>query len=126
MIFGLGTDIVEIERIRQKLEKNPDLIKFIFSIEEIDYCSKQKKPEMHYAARFAVKEAFLKAFGVTFIGNHSLSEISVSRTEHGKPYITLNGRSLKTFQGAQLSQIHVSISHTDTFAVASVVIEKLD
>jgi holo-[acyl-carrier protein] synthase len=124
MIFGLGTDIVEVQRIKERLEKNPALINHIFSEEEQVYCNGTKRPAMHFAARFAVKEAFLKAFGVTFIGNHALPEISVQKDEHGKPSIRLTGRSLKAFEDLGLGNISVSISHTDLYAVASVIIER--
>jgi holo-[acyl-carrier protein] synthase len=124
MIFGLGTDIVEVERIAEKLQRNPALINHIFSIQEQEYCEKQKTPAISYAARFAVKEAFLKAFGVTFIGNHALPEISVSNDANGKPNIVLSGKSLVAFNELQLSTILVSISHTKVYAVASVIIEK--
>jgi holo-[acyl-carrier-protein] synthase len=61
---------------------------------------------------------------VKFIGNHSLPEIAISNDEHGKPTVVLSGKTLNTFQQLQLQNIHVSISHTDMYAVASVIIEK--
>jgi holo-[acyl-carrier protein] synthase len=124
MIFGLGTDIVEVTRIATKLTDNPPLKNHIFSVHEQIYCEAQKKPSIHYAARFAVKEAFLKAFGVTFIGNHALPEISVTNNEHGKPAIQLTGKTLIAFNNLKLTAIHVSISHTDAYAVASIIIEQ--
>jgi holo-[acyl-carrier protein] synthase len=124
VIFGLGTDIAEVARLESKLIRNPDLITHIFSNLEINYCQKQKNPYISFTARFAVKEAFLKAFGVTFIGNHALPEITVSNNEHGKPSIVLSGKTLATFTNLNLSTIHVSISHTKDYAMASVIIEQ--
>jgi holo-[acyl-carrier protein] synthase len=124
MIFGFGTDIVEVERIAEKIKKNPALMQHIFSEQEQEYCIKQKIPAVSFAARFAVKEAFLKAFGVTFIGNHALPEISVSNDANGKPSIVLSGKSLVAFNELGLSNILVSISHTKVYAVASVILEK--
>jgi holo-[acyl-carrier protein] synthase len=124
MIYGLGTDIAEVQRVADKLQNNPALVQHIFSEEEQTYCNKQKHPYVSYTARFAVKEAFLKAFGVTFIGNHALPEISVHNAENGKPSVVLSGRSLLAFQEMNLQTIHVSISHTLQYAVASVIIEK--
>ncbi len=123
MIYGFGTDIVEVARIQEKLAANPALIQHIFSAVEQDYCAVQKHPAVSYAARFAVKEAFLKAFGVTFIGNHALPEIGVQNTEHGKPNIILTGKTLAAFTNCNLGAIHVSISHTLVYAMASVIIE---
>jgi holo-[acyl-carrier protein] synthase len=124
MIYGLGTDIAEVQRVADKLQNNPALIQHIFSEEEQAYCNKQKHPYVSYTARFAVKEAFLKAFGVTFIGNHALPEISVHNSENGKPSVVLSGKSLAAFNELNLQNIHVSISHTLQYAVASVIIEK--
>jgi holo-[acyl-carrier protein] synthase len=123
MIFGLGTDIVEVARIQDKLSNNPALIQHIFSEDEQAYCQKQKHPYVSFAARFAVKEAFLKAFGVQFIGNHSLPEIAVHNTEYGKPSIILSGKAMQAFTDKNLQQIQVSISHTLTHAIAVVIIE---
>ncbi len=124
MIHGFGTDIAEVDRIAEKLEKNPSLITHVFSNTEIDYCNKQKFPYQSYTARFAVKEAFLKAFGVTFIGNHALTEIEVNNDTHGKPTVQLHGKSLQAFAELGLGNIHISISHSKAYAVASVIIEK--
>jgi holo-[acyl-carrier protein] synthase len=124
MIYGLGTDIAEVQRVADKLTANPALIAHIFSAEEQAYCRLQKHPYVSFAARFAVKEAFLKAFGVQFIGNHALSEISVRNSEHGKPSVVLSGKTKEAFDELALSHIHVSISHTLQYAVASVLLEK--
>jgi holo-[acyl-carrier protein] synthase len=124
MIYGLGTDIAEVQRVAEKLQSNAALVNHIFSEEEQAYCNKQKHPYVSYTARFAVKEAFLKAFGVNFIGNHALPEISVHNSENGKPSIILTGRTLTAYNELQLQAIHVSISHTLEYAVASVIIEK--
>jgi holo-[acyl-carrier protein] synthase len=123
MIYGFGTDIAEVERMQHKLERNPDLIQHIFNTTEQAYCKNQKHPYISYTARFAVKEAFLKAFGVTFIGNHALPEIGVINDVHGKPTIELTGKTLKVYTEKKLGKILVSISHTKVYAVASVIIE---
>lgn len=123
MIQGIGTDIVEIKRIEIKLSANTDFKTHVFSKDEINYCDKQKKPYIHYAARWAVKEAYLKAFGLKFIGNHHLHEISVGHDKDGKPFIKLIGDSLAKHHDKKLGIIHVTISHTDSYAIAMVIIE---
>lgn len=125
MVTGIGIDMVDIQRIATKLEANPLFKTHVFSENEVAYCEKQKKPAMHFAARWAVKEAYLKAFGVNFIGNHRLPEIQTLQHDNGKPFIELSGRSLREFETSEFNRIHVSITHTDTSAVAVVVIEKL-
>ncbi|MBK7692078.1 MAG: holo-ACP synthase [Bacteroidetes bacterium] len=124
MIQGIGTDIVEVKRIAEKLSKNEDFKRHVFSEAEIIYCEKQKFPSIHFAARWAVKEAYLKAFGLKFIGNHRLYEIETIHNEEGKPFISLSGLSLQQHEEKQLGGIHLSISHTHEHAVAYVLIEE--
>ncbi len=123
MIQGIGTDIVEVKRIAEKLTKNESFKKHVFSEDEIVYCEKQKFPFVHFAARWAVKEAYLKAYGLKFIGNHRLHEIETIHNEDGKPFIVLNGLSLQNHTEKHLGDIHLSISHTHEHAVAYVLIE---
>lgn len=124
MIAGIGTDLIEIARMASKIERNADFKLHVFTSNEISYCESQKKPAMHFAARWAVKEAFLKAYGVQFIGNQRLPEIETIRDEHGKPDVKLSGETLAGFLEKGFTDVHVSISHTDTHAMAYVIIEK--
>jgi holo-[acyl-carrier protein] synthase len=123
MIAGIGTDIVEVERILQKISTNEYFKTHVFSMLEIEYCDLQTIPSINYSARWAVKEAFLKAFGVTFIGNHKLPEIETQNDENGKPTIVLHGQTKKLFEERGFKKIHVSISHTKVHATAYVIIE---
>ena len=124
MIAGIGTDITEVSRIEDKLSRSEHFMSHVFSAQEAEYCQKQKLPAMHFAARWAVKEAFLKAFGLKFIGNHKLHEIEVVHDEHGKPSVELSGQTKEQFQERGFAHIHVSISHTQRYAVAYIIIEK--
>ena len=124
MIAGIGTDLVEIARIADKISRNEAFKKHVFTENEIAYCDSMKKPAMHYAARWAVKEAFLKAYGVKFIGNQKLPEIETVKDEHGNPDIKLSGETLAGFKEKGFAFAHVSISHTDSHAMAYVIIEK--
>lgn len=124
MIAGIGTDITEVSRIEDKLSRSEHFMGHVFSSREIEYCQKQKLPAMHFAARWAVKEAFLKAFGLKFIGNHKLHEIEVVHNEHGKPDVQLCGQTKEQFEERGYRHIHVSISHTHRYAVAYIIIEK--
>lgn len=123
MIASIGTDIVEIHRIEEKITRSDFFKTHVFSENEIMYCEKQKKPFMHFAARWAVKEAYLKAYGVKFIGNHRLPEIETIHDEHGKPFIELKGKAKEEFNEKKFTHVHVSISHTDSHAMAYVIIE---
>lgn len=123
MIKGIGTDIVEVKRIQTKFERSAHFKAHVFSLDEIQYCDRQPNPAMHFAARWAVKEAYLKAFGVKFIGNHVLSEIETKHEVNGKPYIALGGKEKLAFEEKGLKTIHLSISHTEHYATAYVIIE---
>jgi holo-[acyl-carrier protein] synthase len=123
MILGIGTDIVDVARVAGKVQANLYFKEHVFSAGEITYCEQQKNPAIHFAARWAVKEAYLKAFGVKFIGNHRLHEIETIHSEIGKPEIKLSGKAMLEFQEKQFGQIHVSISHTQEHAIAYVIIE---
>ncbi len=123
MIKGIGTDIIEVKRIEDKLTRSETFKTHVFSENEIAYCERQKKPYIHFAARWAVKEAYLKAYGLKFIGNHRLHEIETVHNEDGKPSVRLNGLSADMHKEKDLGSIHLSISHTETYAVAYVVIE---
>lgn len=124
MIAGIGTDLVEIARIASKIGRSNDFKHHVFAQGEIDYCDSMKNPAMHYAARWAVKEAFLKAYGVEFIGNHRLPDIETVKNEHGNPDIKLHGEAAQGFRDKGFVTVHVSISHTDSHAMAYVIIEK--
>jgi holo-[acyl-carrier protein] synthase len=123
MIASIGTDIVEVCRIEEKIARSDFFKAHVFSENEIAYCEKQTKPFIHFAARWAVKEAYLKAYGVKFIGNHRLPEIETIHNEDGKPFLKLNGKALEDFKEKKYTNIHLSISHTDSLAIAYVIIE---
>jgi holo-[acyl-carrier protein] synthase len=124
MILGIGTDLIEVGRIEKKIQTNDSFKHHVFSEKEIMYCENAKNPYPHFAARWAVKEAFLKAFGVQFIGNHKLPEIETSHDEHGKPLINLCGKMREAFMLKYQAKIHVTITHTKEHALAFVIIEQ--
>lgn len=123
MIIGLGIDTVEVQRIQQKLEKNPDFVSKVFSINEIVYCEAQMQKAEHYAARFAAKEAFLKAIGLGLMAGHELSEIEVFHDNAGKPSLKIHEQFQKHIQQFDHLKSHVSLTHTSQFASAVVILE---
>lgn len=120
MITGLGVDIVEIERMKAALERRPRLKERLFSPEERAYCDKKGRPEVHYALRFAAKEAVLKALGTGFRGMR-FCDVEVVREGSGRPVPRLSGRAAERAVELGVVEMHLSLSFTHTTAVASAV-----
>ena len=123
MIFGIGIDSIEVERVLKQLENNSFKEK-IFSDKEIEYCSSKKNYAECFAARFAAKEAFFKAIGTGWRGGISFREIEIINDELGKPTLHLHGKAKQFADKNELDKIHVSLTHLKTIAGAIVIIEK--
>jgi holo-[acyl-carrier protein] synthase len=120
MITGLGVDIVEIDRMAAALERRPRLRERLFSVDERAYCDKRNRPEIHYALRFAAKEAVLKALGTGFSGM-KFTDVEVVRDGSGRPIPHLSGRAKDVADSLGVVELHLSLSYTHTTAVASAV-----
>ena len=120
MITGLGVDIVEIDRMRVALARHPGMRERLFSAEERAYCEKRNRPEIHYALRFAAKEAVLKALGSGFSGMR-FTDVEVVRDPSGRPVPILKGRAATLAEEYGVIEMHLSLSFTHTTAVASAV-----
>lgn len=123
-MYGIGIDICEVQRF-DRLIDNETFLKKVFTVEEVKYCLKQRSPGQFFAARFAAKEAFVKAMG-TGIGRKgiSLKEIEVKKDGLGKPYIELYGDTKSAVYEDGKKSILLSISHEAKAAVAVVLIEQ--
>jgi holo-[acyl-carrier protein] synthase len=118
-IFGVGTDIIEVGRINAAIEKSPSFKKRVYTALEVNYCENKKKGKYpSYAARFAAKEAVAKSLLEGVGKNISLSEIELTNTENGAPYIVLYGNTLQYSKSLGIREIKVSVSATENFAVA--------
>ena len=121
MIIGLGTDIIEIERVRKAVDKK-NFRDNVFTETEQDYCeSRGKNSAASYAARFAAKEAFFKALGTGIVTR--LTDVEVVNDERGAPKINLRGKALTLAQSAGVKKISISLSHSRDFATATCIIE---
>ena len=120
MIEGLGVDIVEIDRMAAALERHPRMKERVFSADERRYCEKRNRPEVHYALRFAAKEAVLKALGTGFSGM-KFTDVEVLRDATGHPAPKLSGRAAEVADELGVIEMHLSLSYTHTTAVASAV-----
>jgi len=124
MIFGIGTDIIEVERIDKMVSKGGQYLETLFTENEIEYCEARAKKAEHYAARFAAKEAILKAFGTGWRDGLAFIEIEIINDELGKPQVYLHGDAKSFFDRNQIKQISISLSHIKEIAIAVVILEK--
>jgi holo-[acyl-carrier protein] synthase len=123
-IYGIGIDIVDLPRLKNILEKSGEkFLKRIFSEKEIDYCFKKKDYVSSLAARIAVKEAFFKAIGLGWGEGMKWKEVEVVNDKRGKPELFLFGKAKKHKDKAGINKLHISVSHTDNYAVAEVITE---
>lgn len=123
-IFGIGTDIVDISRIKRLTNKNKIFIKRIFSPTEIKYCESKKNKISSYSKRFAAKEAFSKALGTGISKGISFNEISINNNASGAPFIELTGKTkiiVKNLIKGK-NKIYLSLSDEKKYALAMVII----
>lgn len=123
MVKGVGVDMVEIERVRQLVEKDGGFAARVFTEKEIAYCESKFSRAQHYAARFTAKEAFFKALGTGFRDGMSWRDVEVENDELGKPQLRLAAAALRQFRSRKLKRALLSISHTREMAVALVIVE---
>ena len=123
-IFGIGTDIVEINRIKKFLKKNNQFKKKIFSTKEIKRCESSPNVSASYSKRFAAKEAFSKALGTGVSNGISFNEISINNNKNGAPYIELLGKTKTIIKNLikTKKKIYLSLSDEKKYAIAMVVI----
>jgi holo-[acyl-carrier protein] synthase len=124
MIIGTGIDIIEIERIEKAFDRRGTRFRDrIFTPGEIVYCEAQGSKYASYAARFAAKEAAMKALGKGWFDGISWTDIETVRTESGPPTLQFYGSALDRLNELSGNRIHLSLSHSRDLAIAQVVLE---
>lgn len=124
MIYGIGTDLVEVNRIENILQKwGEHFTTRVYSLNEIDYCRKKVYPAIHYAARFAAKESFLKSLGIGLGMGVTLKEIEVINNPKGNPELKTHERVNCLLDKLGITTIHISMTHTREHAYAVVLLE---
>ena len=118
---GIGVDMLEIERMEQVMRRRPNFVRRVFTEEERAYCDASARPAEHSAARFAAREAVLKALGTGFSGGVGLRDVSVTRDAAGRPQALLAGRAAQIARERGVREIALSISHTHDVAVANAI-----
>lgn len=124
MIIGIGTDIVSIQRIEKAVERFGErFINKVFTDEEAIVCKGKKDQASHLAARFAAKEAVLKALGTGISNGIGFRDVEVARAQGKRPEIILHGRGKEMAETLGVKDIHISISHDGGIAAAFAVVE---
>lgn len=122
-IRGIGTDLARISRFRKFLAPGNRVVERIFTADERHYALQMKDPAPHLAARFAAKEAFLKALGTGLRDGLSWQQVCVVRDELGCPSLRLSGRAAELLAARGACRAHLSYSHDGDYAVATVILE---
>ena len=123
MIVGIGIDMIEVDRVLERVDKDNGFREKVFSAGEIEFCEANRKGE-NYAARFAAKEAFLKATGLGLLLGSDLSKIEIINDSNGKPSLKLGGDFKVQAEKNGWNIVHLSLSHLQTVACAVVIIER--
>jgi holo-[acyl-carrier protein] synthase len=119
-MIGIGIDLVDIERFRRSLERTPSMRSRLFTDVELDYVAAQVDPVPSLAARFAAREAVMKALGVG-LGAFGFHDVWVERAPSGQPSLAFAGRAAELSAQAGVVTWHLSLTHTDLTAAAYVI-----
>ena len=124
MIIGTGVDLVEIDRFRKVIErlKNRFILR-VFTANEQQFCNEHRDPVPHFAVRFAAKEALFKALGTGWAKGVTWLDVEVRRERQDAPTMVLRGEAQRLSSSMGASKVHLSLSHSDQWAIATVILE---
>jgi holo-[acyl-carrier protein] synthase len=123
MILGIGIDLVEVGRIERALLKGDRFMRRLYTASEIAYCTRHKEPARHFAARFAAKEAGMKALGTGWSNGVGWKDFEVRLDPRGRPLLTITGRAAELARAMGTTHSVVSLAHDGGMATAVVVFE---
>jgi holo-[acyl-carrier protein] synthase len=122
-LLGIGIDVVEVDRIGSSMDEFKDkFVNRIFTKSEQEYCESQKRPVIHYAARFAAKEAIAKAFGTGIGKEISWLDMEITRQDSGEPIVTMHGNGKHYAVKLKVVDIKISLTHAEHYAAANAVV----
>ena len=121
-MIGVGLDVVDIDRFRRTLERTPTMVAKLFTAGERAYAETAKDPTERYAARFAAKEAVMKALGVG-LGSIDWHDVEVVRADSGRPTLVITGRAAALVAEQGISTWHLSLTHSALVAEAIAIAE---
>lgn len=123
MIVGIGTDIVTVSRMAEKLTRGNGFKEKVFAPVEVAYCEAKANPAQHYAARFAAKEAFAKAMGTGWHGQCEITDLVIVNNQANKPEFRFEPAVQQLVNQLGIVRCHLSMSHTSEYATANVILE---
>ena len=124
MIYGIGVDVVQVSRIAKVLERwGRRFQEKVFTSYEVEYCLAKRNPYPSFAARFAAKEAFVKALGIGIRRGVHWRNIEVKRGPLGRPILKINGLAVEMLRREKIEGIFLSLSHDGDYSTATVVLE---
>jgi holo-[acyl-carrier protein] synthase len=128
VIISIGIDIIEVRRVREVIERTPRFVERVYTQAERAYCESRGAAvaAQHYAARFAAKEAALKALQTGWSGGVAWQDVEITARESGAPVLVLHGLVRQLFDQSGATAAHLSISHTTEHAIAQVILERVD
>ena len=122
-LIGIGIDVVEVDRVKSSLDEFGErFLEKLFTKTEQEYCGRQKRPELHLAARFAAKEAIAKAFGTGIGKEIGWLDMEIIRRESGEPEVRLSGNASSYAESRGVVRVMVSLTHAKHYAAANAVI----
>jgi holo-[acyl-carrier protein] synthase len=126
VIISIGIDIVEVYRISETIQRTPRFVERVFTAKERAYCeSKGAASAQSFAARFAAKEAFLKALKTGWRGKITWQDMEILNDAQGVPTLEIKGEARNLLENMGADKIHLSMSHTTDHAVAQVILEAI-
>lgn len=123
MIVGIGCDIIEVDRIRRAIKRSELFVSKLFTLAEIAYCRTKADPAPSFAARFAAKEAVMKALGTGWDGKVNWLDIEVLSDDAGRPYLSLGGGAKELAAKKGITNMQLSLSHEKAYALGYVILE---
>jgi holo-[acyl-carrier protein] synthase len=122
VIIGLGTDIIEVVRIGEMIERHGEMfLQRVYTEQEIRYCQRRKSAMQHYAGRWAAKEAVMKTLGTGFSKGVGFKDIEVCSRRSGQPYMVLHGGAGEIAGKLGISEVLITISHCRAYATATAI-----
>jgi len=126
-VKGIGVEIIETERIKELMKRYEDRAKIrLFTNAEIEYCERYINKYENYSARFAAKEAFMKALGVGIGSGIRWVDIEVKNKDNGEPFIILHRKALEKSEELGVKRVYLSLSHNKNMAIAFVILRGND